>query len=654
MIISFMYVLLAILGLSFLIFIHELGHYLMARHVGMRVETFSIGFGKPIFTWMHDGVQWQVCWLLFGGYVKIAGVELSNKDQNPYEIPDGFFGKRPLDRIKVAFMGPLTNIVFALLAFSFLWIAGGREKNFSEHTKVIGWVDPSSELYKDGVRPGDKISAYNDSSFVDARDHIYAPMTSGSPILVRGYNIDYKTNQKTPFDYSVSLYQHPGALEKGIKTAGILQPASYIFYKRFSNGAENPLPPGSPLAESGIEYNDRIVWVNGELLFSMAQLNNLLEGSTALLTVKRDAQTILVRVPRVQVQELRADPFFKEELIDWQFEAKLNVEKIQNLYTIPYNINNNAVVENSLRFIDNDKQDKAFPSHALAEVEQTLQPGDRIIAINGAPIQYAYELLKHLQTFQVNIIVQRDSKLSAPIDWQNADTAFEQEVHWSDLEKIIASIGTQTPIKQQGDYYLLSVITPKSISEFALSAEKQDLFDIARAEQLKQINAIEDPDRRQHALVLFEKEQKRLLLGLPVTQDLQVKYNPLPTSLFATVFQEIRRTLAGLFSGALNPKWIVGPIGIVQLVHDNSMSSIKEALYWLGAISLNLGILNLLPIPVLDGGTILLSFLEMVTGKRMHPKTLEKLVIPFALLLIGFFIFLTYNDVLRLFTGIWH
>ena len=61
--VSIMYIVFAILGLSFLIFIHELGHYFMARRLGMRVETFSIGFGKPIYSWVRDGVKWQIGWL---------------------------------------------------------------------------------------------------------------------------------------------------------------------------------------------------------------------------------------------------------------------------------------------------------------------------------------------------------------------------------------------------------------------------------------------------------------------------------------------------------------------------------------------------------------------------------------------------------------
>ena len=73
MITNVFYFILALLGLSFLIFIHELGHYFMARRVGMRIEVFSIGLGKPIYSWMFQGVKWQFCYLPFGGYVQIAG-----------------------------------------------------------------------------------------------------------------------------------------------------------------------------------------------------------------------------------------------------------------------------------------------------------------------------------------------------------------------------------------------------------------------------------------------------------------------------------------------------------------------------------------------------------------------------------------------------
>ena len=69
------YLLLSIVGLGFLVFIHELGHLIVARRNKMVVEVFSIGFGKPFKTWTIKGVKWQLCYLPFGGYVRIAGME---------------------------------------------------------------------------------------------------------------------------------------------------------------------------------------------------------------------------------------------------------------------------------------------------------------------------------------------------------------------------------------------------------------------------------------------------------------------------------------------------------------------------------------------------------------------------------------------------
>jgi regulator of sigma E protease len=649
MFVSFLYVILAVLGLSFLIFIHELGHYWMARRVGMRVETFALGFGKPIYTWEHKGTKWQINWLLFGGYVKIAGVDLE-KDKNPYEVKDGFFGKSPLDRIKVAFMGPLTNILFALVAFGILWAVGGREKNFSEFTGKIGWVDTESELYANGIRPGDEITAYNTQSYQNSKDHVYSPMTASDKIDVHGSKINYATGQKTPFEYSVKTYSHPFAID--FKTAGITQPANYIIYDRFADGRENPLPEGSPLIDSGIQYGDRIYWIDGELIFSSQQLNQLLNGNYALLTIERDGKRLLARVPRVNIKELKQDAQVKEELIDWQFEAGLQGNKIQNLYYIPYNLTNDGIVEEQLKFIDKDNQNEAFPSHQYSSLENPLLTGDKIVAIYGIPIKKSYELLKELQTYKVNVIVQREHY--SPISTEQADTDFNREIEWDNLMKITDTIGSDHPIQNVGNLYLLKAITPKPRNEFTLSPEKQALLNKELADQKKAIDSIEDSQKRNHALQIWNKQEKRLLLGLPSIQDRKVQYNPGPLALLENVAQEIARTLSALISGALNPKWIAGPIGIVQMVHDNSMTSFKEALYWLGAISLNLGMLNLLPIPVLDGGTILMSLMELITGKRMNPKTMEKLILPFGILLIGFFIFLTYNDIVRLITSLLH
>lgn len=637
---SFVLILLSLIALSFLIFIHELGHYLMARKVGMKVETFSIGFGKPIISWVRDGVTWQIGWLFFGGFVKIAGQEMDG-EKNPYEIENGFFGKSPWDRIKVAFAGPLMNLVFAFILFTTLWVLGGREKNFSEYTPKIGWVDPKSELYEEGVRPGDEIVAYDDKAYQSSKDHLVQPMTASEKIDLAINKVDYPKKIKTEKKFSVKVYSRPDSLEPGILTSGILQPASYVINK-------GPLPPGSPLAESGIQEGDRILWVDGQVIFSLQQLNKIINDDRILMTIERNGKQILRRVPRVPVEELKLNPSYREEIVDWQYEAGLNQIKTRNLYSIPYDLNSKGEIEEILDFIDKEKKEEAFPEVLFSELEEQLITGDRIIAINGQKIEKPWQILELLQDRKVNIIVQRDKVILKSIPWQGSDDSFQDEVNWKDLEKLISTIGSNTPLKNAGNLYLLNTVTPKRLADLKISEEAKAMQALAISERKKMIDEIQDPEKKAFALGLLENQQNQFVLGL-LTTDRKITYNPNPFEMFRSTIEEIGHTLSALFTGTLNPKWMSGPVGIIHMVHDQSFVSIKESLFWIGLISLNLGILNLLPIPVLDGGTILFSLYELVSGKRIQPKTLEKLIIPFAILLICFFIFLTYNDLMRLF-----
>ncbi|MFI0434916.1 MAG: site-2 protease family protein [Parachlamydiaceae bacterium] len=648
-IVSILYVILAILGLSFLIFIHELGHYYMALRLGMRVETFSIGFGKPIFSWMKDGARWQIGWLLFGGYVKIAGMETGDQ-RDPYEVKDGFFGKSPLDRIKVAFMGPFVNIVFALFAFAVLWGIGGRQSHFSDHTRKIGWIDPKSELFAKGIRPGDEIASYNGQPFESAKDHVSAPMISNGDVEIKGYVVDSHTKKKMPFSYHVKPYQRPNALDKDVVTTGVLHSANYVIYGNRESGEATPLPEGSPMVGSGIEPGDRIVWVDGFEIYSLQQLAHILNEAKALVTIQRGQDVLLRLVPRVPIEELKLTSEVKEELVDWQFESQLQGTKIQKLYYIPYNLNNEALVEGLIKFIDQDKEGDVFTKHPFSSLEQPLEPGDRIIAVDGISVTRSYEIFTHIQKHQVSIIVERDPKLEQVPSWEQGDQLFEHQYKWEDLHHLISQIGLASVSQSSGNLVLLNPVVPKMLKDFQLSNESQAKWEDERQEQYRAIDNIEDPETRAHARSLLESRDKQMLLGLPAIQDGKVQYNPNPFALFKQVFEEIWHTLKALVTGSLNPKWMSGPIGIVQVVHTKSMMSLKEALFWLGSISLNLGFLNLLPLPVLDGGTICFSLYELLTGRRLKAKTLEKVIIPFALLLIGFFIFLTYHDLARLFS----
>lgn len=642
MAVSLLYALLAILGLGFLVFVHELGHYWVARRQGMRVEAFAIGFGKPLYTWEWQGVKWHICMLPFGGYVKIAGMQKEG-NLEPFEISDGFYGRRPWQRIQVAFAGPLVNIAFALVVFTVLWLSGGRNKEFYEFTHRIGWVDPKSALYEHGVRPGDVIQKYDGRPFNGFKDLLVAGIMSDETTQIQGFKVDYLSGQRSDFNYTLRTYDNPNNLKKDkFHTIGVLSPASYLIF-------DGNLPSGSPMLGSGIQSNDRVLWADGEVIFSQQQMSSLINESTAFLTVQRGNQIFQTKAPRVQIDDLKLSGPERGEIDDWQHEAGLK-GRLQDLYFIPYNLSPTAAIESRIQFIDEVDQIKAFQRCQRCAYFNPLQEGDKILAVDGNPIRSAYELLEQLQTRRVLVVVERDPQAIQKVLWTEADQQFDQ-FGTVDLETIISSIGTEHPAASSGFLHILKPIVPKPISELTLPEAQRAQLVQEIAQTKKEIEAIQDPQRRSDALHQLEKTQSKAVLGVPL-KDRNVLYNPTPQQQFLDVFHDTWRTLFGLISGYANPKYVAGPVGIVQIVHHSWMVGPKEALFWMALISLNLGIINLLPLPILDGGHIMFSFIEMFTKRPLRSKTMERLVIPFVALLIGFFIYVTYQDLARLFGSI--
>lgn len=645
MVFSLLYIILAAFGLGLLIFIHEYGHYWMARREGMTVEAFSIGFGKAIYTWERDGVKWQLCWLPFGGFVRIAGMEKKGSLE-PSQIPDGFYGKKPSSRIKVALAGPLVNIAFAFLIFCLLWALGGRAKPFSEYTHLIGSVDTSSAIYADGVRPGDEIKEIDHKPFRNFQDFLFAAILEDSPPEVSGLKINYLKHSDTPFQYRFGFAKGAPIGERIQAMLYTLRPASYLIYnQKFSLALDS----NSPMNASGIEDGDRILWVDGEVMFSKDQLVTTINQPKALLTVQRGNEVFLSRVPRLKMSDLRINSHQRAEIEDWQHEAKIK-GKPSDLFFIPYELTNDCRIVSSYSYLNEDNLEQKPVASERSALEVPLAPGDRVIAVDGLAVSSTYEMMDLLQSRHIQIIVKKDHS-KGYVSWKDADKAFVAGIQWNDLNKMIQSIGTVDPIKTLGNLKLLNPVTPKPLSQLSISSEKREEIEAQTKAQLKQIEEMKDPKQRAQAMQMLAQEQNKLKLGI-VMQDGAVNYNPSPFVLFGNVLQETWKTIAALFTGTISPKYMSGPVGIVQVMQQSWGSGFKEALYWLAMISINLGILNLLPIPVLDGGHICFSLWESATGKPIKSKTMERLIIPFVILLVALFIYLTYNDLMRLFTGL--
>lgn len=587
--ITIIYFVLAVLGLSFLIFIHELGHYYVAKKKGMHIETFSIGLGKPFYSWKRGDVQWQICYLLFGGYVKISGMEKQG-ELEPHEIPNGFFSKSPLARIQVATAGPLMNIIFALLCFTLLWVAGGRSKSFNEFTHIVGFVDSKSSLYHSGLRPGHKVIELNGKKFTGFKDFLYSAIMKPAERSLQALDISYLALESQPL--TISFHDVPPTSSDFTMP----YPASYLFINSIQ---------GQSLKMSGITEKDRIIWVNGENIFSAAQLQQVINAPEVLLTIERGDDTLLIRAPRIRIRDIQMETFDQNELEDWQYEARIPGDLNQK-YFIPFAITYDLSIEKPLSFVD---------ANAQVLTPTQVHIGDKILAIDGVPVEKARDLFKVIQEKHVQMIVQRP-KTPISSSWKEVDDVFVQSVNWKDLHTLQSSIGKHQELQSMGDLIILRSIVPY-VHEEAFNTKSTQI------------------------------SPKRLVLGGEL-QDLSVQYNPSPFTLLSDALQEIWLVFSNLFRGKLSPKYLSGPVGIFQLMQQSWIGGISEAIYFLGIISLNLGVLNLLPIPVLDGGHILFSLYEWITKSRIPSKTMERLIIPMVVLLVVFFIYVTYQDILRL------
>ncbi|MDN3507505.1 MAG: site-2 protease family protein, partial [Simkaniaceae bacterium] len=407
MLATILYTVLALLGLSFLVFIHELGHYIVARRNGMRVEIFSIGMGKPFYSWERKGVKWQLCYLVFGGYVKIAGQDKGEDGKEPHEIPDGFASKTPWQRIKVVAAGPIVNIVCALALFTVIWMVGGRQKPFSQYTKLIGSVDANSELYDKGVRSGDLITRLNDHPYGGIQDLAYASVMKNETVEIDGEMIDYYTGKRMPFDVKVTPYEEMHAAMPGTRALGITAPASFMIYKTGSDFAYNPASAGMPMQGTGIKEGDRLLWADGELLFSQRDLTRVVNESVALVTVQRGNTRFMTKVPRMKISDIRITPTEKAEVDDWHYAAMIK-GNTSDLFFVPYSIGNDLVVSKPFTFINEQAhQSTVRQRREISPLSVTLRSGDRIVAVDGMAVANGQEFLKVLQKRHVQIIDQR-------------------------------------------------------------------------------------------------------------------------------------------------------------------------------------------------------------------------------------------------------
>lgn len=281
------------------IFIHELGHFLVARWRGLKIERFSIGFGPRLFGWTDKhGVDWRVSALPLGGYVALPqladmrGAEGASR-YRPEDLPPISY----TDKVYVAVAGAVFNIIFAFALACILWMTGLPVSRDMVHT-VVGQVSETIQISDEvtvpgpawtaGIRPGDRILAVDGEQVHDFEDLTYALTTSarrtqdGQPLAVLTVE-----QQGVVRDLEVLPVRDA---QEGLRLIGI-QPA---------------LPPlvlgtlpNSPAALAGIQPGDLFTHVDGQPLAGAGQLADHIAAhpdQVLELTIARGSETVSVRL----------------------------------------------------------------------------------------------------------------------------------------------------------------------------------------------------------------------------------------------------------------------------------------------------------------------------------------------------------------------
>ena len=277
------YILAFLFVLSVLVFVHELGHFLAARRIGVRVLTFSLGFGPKLLKMQRGDTEYCISAIPLGGYVKMAG---ENADEPRSGAPDEFLSKTKWERFQVLIMGPVMNIALAVVVLAGVKAQGYEKPAYLDEPPIVAVVRPGSLAEVAGVRPGDKVLSVARES-VSRWDDVELGIGTRA-----GQEIDLELLRDGQ-TITVRVKPKPeGRFEFG--EIGILP-------------AVNPIvrstEPNYPAVRAGVKAGDVVLRINGEHIAFAQDLRDIVGKSANReieMVVRRDGLEIPIRLTPVE------------------------------------------------------------------------------------------------------------------------------------------------------------------------------------------------------------------------------------------------------------------------------------------------------------------------------------------------------------------
>ena len=271
-ILSFLFV------LGVLVFVHELGHFAAARRLGVRVLTFSLGFGPKLLRIQRGDTEYCVSAIPLGGYVKMAG---ENPDDPRTGRPDEFLSRTKWERFQILIMGPVMNIVLAIVVMAVVLAQGAEVPIYEDQPPLVGAVTPGSTAELAGIRAGDRILSVAGEGVETWEDLFLAVGTRADRDVSLSLLRDGQTR---------SVTVHPVAEDRfGMASIGVLPD---------SNPIVSSVLAGEPAEKAGLKDGDIVLAVNGERMATRTQLVAAISrngGREIELTIKRGTEELRIR-----------------------------------------------------------------------------------------------------------------------------------------------------------------------------------------------------------------------------------------------------------------------------------------------------------------------------------------------------------------------
>ncbi len=692
---------LLVLGFGFVIFWHELGHFLAAKWVGIRVKQFAVGMGHAMFSWrkgigfkvgsttkeyerrakellaketkdapdkeytelelFHAGdrlglgqTEYRLSWLPIGGYVMMLGQEDSNPEATS-DDPQSYSKKSVGARMLVISAGVIMNIILAGVLFMFLFMYG-----FRAPAAVAGTVLPGSPAQIAGIRTGDLLLTFNGKpqhDFTKVQLNI-ALASPDEPLKIRVRHAD-----GTEQDLEAQPIRRDGATSREFLALGVA-PAHALEGARPFEFGKDPEHPDLTNENRQIRPGDVVTAINGQPVLEPGKsvdadvknwvaFDNALQashGKPIVLTVRRkDGKTDTVNVD--------------SEFLPGFNSPRFAIAGFELRPTVACIIAKDAPAFDKLKPGD---VIQAIAVHRIgdattapADVKSNIPRTEFTDQVNSAGQKGQTVDVTVLRADKVVVIPDLHPNYSLPEDRKGLGAA----LGYDDSHPVIAGVLDNTPaagIKNRDDLKggVIKAIDGKAIESWydvrdALATKAGDhTLTLALPKSPKPVDRTISLRPQDVDDLKAIRVTSALVLGdLPIVRKTGNPLVGLSWGVGETrdLMLQFYVTIQRMIGGSVSSKNLMGPVGIFHAGSRFAFKGNDWLLWFLAMISANLAVVNFLPIPVVDGGHFVFLAIEKIRGKPVSPK-IQEYALKFGLILIlGLIIFVTSNDIGRFF-----